>query len=228
MGVIFHFRLILEAFRERILVAPRIARTNSSAISCLVSGNDTQKEGRHEMKVMGFNGSPRKSANTQALVEGVLKGAAAKCDGCKKELGKCIQKDDLSPLLQEMKDCDAIVLGTPIYWFHVSSQLKTLIDRFYCFFGWEPHPETGELKEIYAFPKGKKFVIVTSRGDDENTKTLPELYQQVANWLNVVATAMGSSSTEFVNHYGSYNLRDSAREDTELMAKAESVGEGLV
>ena len=199
------------------------------------------------MKLMGFNGSPRKNGNTQTLVEAVLKGAAARgaetrlvnlhelnmkgclgCDGCKKKLGTCIQKDDLSPLLQEMKDCNAIVLGTPIYWFHVSSQLKTLIDRFYCFFGWEPHPETGELKEIYAFPKGKKFVIVTSRGDEENTKALPELYLQVANWLNVVTKAMGSSSTEFVNHYGSYNLRDSARENAELMAKAGSVGEALV
>ena len=199
------------------------------------------------MKVMGFNGSPRRGANTQTLLEAVLKGAARNgaetrlvnlhelnmkgclgCDACKKDLGTCVQKDDLSPLLREMKDCDAIVLGTPVYWFHVSSQLKALIDRFYCFFGWEPDPDTGEMKEIYGFPKGKKFVIVTSRGDEENTQTLPELYEQVSGWLNVVAAAMGSSSTEFVNHYGSWNLRDSARDSAELIAKAESAGASLV
>jgi len=199
------------------------------------------------MKVMAFNGSPRKNANTQTLIDAVLKGAESKgaetrivdlhkldmkgcmgCDACKLDLGKCVQKDELSPLLQEMKDCDAIVLGTPVYWFQVSAQLKTLIDRFYCFFNWEPDPETGEMKEIRGFPEGKKFVVVTSRGDEENTQVLPMLYEQLEGWLNIVTMAMSASSTEFINHYGSMNLKDSAADNDELMAKAEAVGEGLV
>ncbi|UCD56485.1 MAG: flavodoxin family protein [Candidatus Hydrogenedentota bacterium] len=199
------------------------------------------------MKVIGFNGSPRKGANTETLVKAVLKGAAGKgaetrlvnlnelsikgcqgCDACKNDLGTCVQKDDISPLLQEMKECDAIVLGTPIYWFHVSSQFKALIDRFYCFFGWEPDPDTGELKEITTFPKDKKFVIVTSRGDEENTKVLPQLYGYIHEWLNIIAAAMRSSSTEIINHYGSWNLKDSALNDSDLIARAESVGASLV
>ncbi len=199
------------------------------------------------MKVIAFNGSPRKGANTQTLLEAVLKGAADKgaetrlvnlrdlkykgclgCDDCKKDLGRCVQKDDLSPLLQEMASCDAVVLGTPVYWFHVSSQMKALIDRFYCFFGWEPDPETGELKEIHTFPKGKKFVIVTSRGDAEDTKAVPHLYEHLSEWLRVVAAAMHPSSTEFINHYGSYNLKDSARDDSDLVTRAEAIGASLV
>jgi len=198
------------------------------------------------MKVIGFNGSPRKNANTETLVGAVLKGAEDKgaetrlinlnqldikgcqgCDSCKLDLGKCVLKDDLSPLLQEMKDCDAVVLGTPIYWFHVSSQIKALIDRCYCFFTWEPDPETGEMKERSAFPKGKKFIFVTSRGDEENTQVLPQLYEHAQEWLNIVGFAMGSSSTEFINHYGSMNLKDSASDNAELIAKAESVGASL-
>jgi len=65
------------------------------------------------MKIIGINASPRKKANTQTLVEAVLEGAAEKgaetrmvnlremningclgCEGCKKHLGKCVQKDD--------------------------------------------------------------------------------------------------------------------------------------
>jgi multimeric flavodoxin WrbA len=86
------------------------------------------------MKVIGINASPRKKANTQTLVEAILNAAAEKgaetrlvnlreltingclgCEGCKRQLGKCVQKDDLTPLLQAMATFDAIVLGTPVY-----------------------------------------------------------------------------------------------------------------
>ena len=199
------------------------------------------------MKVIGFNASPRKNANTQSLVEAVLKGAENKgaetrlinlnqlnvkgcqgCEACKKDLGKCFQKDDLSPLLKEMAECDAVVLGTPVYYYQVSSQLKALIDRFYCFVNFELDPETWEVKEIRAFPEGKKFVVVTSRGDVEETETYPELYEQLQNWFNAVVSGMKPASTEFINHYGSMNMRDAARENAELISKAESIGASLV
>jgi len=199
------------------------------------------------MKIIGFNASPRKNANTQSLVEAVLKGAESKgaetrlinlnqlnvkgcqaCEACKKDLGKCFQKDDLSPLLKEMAECDAVVLGTPVYYYQVSSQLKALIDRFYCFVNFELDPETWEVKEIRAFPEGKKFVFVTSRGDVEETKTYPELYEHLQNWLNAVLAGMRPASTEFINHYGSMNMKDAAKENDELMEKAQSIGASLV
>jgi multimeric flavodoxin WrbA len=198
------------------------------------------------MKVMAFNGSPRKKGNTETLIKTILKGAQSKgaetrlinlnelkidgcqgCDACKAHLGKCVLKDDLSPLLEEMQTCDAIVLGTPVYWFHVSAQFKALVDRFYCFFAWEPDPETGEIKEIRGFPKGKAFVVVTSRGDEEKTKVMAEAYDHLQQWLSIVPAAMGASSAEFINQYGSMNLRDSAENDDDLMARAKAAGEAL-
>jgi multimeric flavodoxin WrbA len=96
------------------------------------------------MKIIGINASPRKGANTQTLVEATLHGAKDQdvdthlvnlrelkingcigCEGCKKHLGKCVQKDDLTFLLEEMTTYDAIVLGTPVYWYHVTSQFKS-------------------------------------------------------------------------------------------------------
>jgi multimeric flavodoxin WrbA len=200
------------------------------------------RKGRTTVKVIGFNGSPRKNANTAALVEAVLKGAASKgaetrlvhlnelnmkgcqgCVACKKEPGHCAYEDDLTPLLEELKESDAIVLGSPIYWFRVSAQLKALIDRFYCYMGEETNPETGERTPYFVFPPGKKFVIVTSQGDEN-----PALYQQTLDWLGLVATVMSASSTEFITHCGSEDDRDSARKNAELMGKAESVGASLV
>jgi len=199
------------------------------------------------MKVIGFNGSPRKNGNTATLVSSVLKGAESRgaavrlvnlhelkmkgcqgCEGCKKDLGRCVQKDDLSPILRELAEYDGIVLETPIYWWHVNPQLKILTDRFYCFFTGEVNPETGEVKYETAFPQGRKFVVVTSRGEEENFKLFPELYGYLSEWLKMLTTLMGASATEFVSHYGSFNDRNSARNNADLVARAEAIGASLV
>lgn len=199
------------------------------------------------MKVIGINASPRKDANTATLVETVLKGAAGKgaetklvdlrkldmnpcigCDKCKENLGHCVQKDDLTPLMEEMATYDAVVLGTPVYWFHASAQFKTLVDRLYCYYGAQVDPETNEMKEILTFPEGKKVVFVTSRGDPEDKKDYDALYGYMNEWLQVVGMAMQASRMEFIHHYGSGNEKDAARKDADLLARAESVGASLV
>ena len=48
-----------------------------------------------------------------------------------KNNGICIQNDDMKKLLQEFKKADILVLATPIYFYGISSQMKTFIDRTY-------------------------------------------------------------------------------------------------
>ena len=199
------------------------------------------------MKIIGINASPRRKANTQTLVENVLAGAADKgaetrmvnlsqlningclgCEGCKKQLGKCVQKDDLTPLLQDMAASDAIVLGTPVYWFHVSAQFKILVDRLYSFFGMETDPDTGETKTKSAFPAGKKMVLVTSRGDEEPAPMYSQFYKYMNEWLNIIPGALGAKNVEILNQYGAHMDRKSALNDEELLGKAKALGEKLV
>ena len=194
------------------------------------------------MKIMGFNGSPRKNSNTQALIEAVFKGAEDKgaqthlvnlnegnirgcqgCDGCKKNPGRCVQKDDLSPLLEELTACDALVLGTPVYYYHASAQFKAFADRLYCFLGYDSESPDGTK---IAFPAGKKMVTVTSRGDVKEALNRPELYDYFEEWLKMVTGFLGPASVEFVHHYESGTIK--ARDNAELMARAASVGASLV
>ncbi|MCU0600474.1 MAG: flavodoxin family protein [Desulfobacterales bacterium] len=198
------------------------------------------------MKVIGINASPRKNANTQTLVESVLNGAAQNgartrlvnlrdlningclgCEGCKKHIGKCVQKDDLTPLLQELKDYDAIVLGTPVYWFHVSAQFKMLVDRLYSFLEYGTDPETGKDYYRFEFPAGKKFVVVVSRGDGEPTQMLPQFYDYLNEWLNMIPLSLGASSIDFVHHYGAETDRKSAKNNAGLIEKAQAAGSRL-
>ena len=104
------------------------------------------------MKVIAFNGSPRKKWNTATLIEKALEGAAShgakteliylydlnfkgciSCFACKtiggKSYGRCAVKDDLTPLFKKIEKADAIILGSPIYFGYVSGEMKSFMER---------------------------------------------------------------------------------------------------
>jgi multimeric flavodoxin WrbA len=100
-----------------------------------------------QKKILILSGSPRKGGNSDILCEAFGKGAeeaghntekiylheqkigfCKACNACQKT-GNCIQKDDMSAILQKMVNADVIVLATPVYFYTMSAQLKTLIDR---------------------------------------------------------------------------------------------------
>ncbi|MGD0280283.1 MAG: flavodoxin family protein [Smithella sp.] len=100
------------------------------------------------MKIIGLNGSPRrKNSRTGQLVNKVLESAAAKgartefldimklkikpctaCDKCHKT-GYCVQKDDFNQTYEKIMSADGLVLGSPVYIYQVTAQLKNWIDR---------------------------------------------------------------------------------------------------
>jgi multimeric flavodoxin WrbA len=53
------------------------------------------------------------------------------CTGCGTCVStkRCVQKDDMDDILDEMKIADTIVLASPIYFYTICGQLKTMIDR---------------------------------------------------------------------------------------------------
>jgi multimeric flavodoxin WrbA len=105
-----------------------------------------------QMEVIAFNGSARKTSNTATLLQKALDGAASQgattklvhlydldykgcksCFGCKtkggKSYGKCAVKDDLTPILKEVEKADALILGSPIYFWAVSGEMKSFMER---------------------------------------------------------------------------------------------------
>ena len=199
------------------------------------------------MKIIGINTSPRKRANTQTLVEAVLEGAAEKgvetrlvnlreltthgclgCEGCKKHLGKCVQKDDLTTLLQDMTGYDGIVMGTPVYWYHVTAQFKMLVDRLYCFFEFGENPDTGEQTSNSAFPSGKKLLFIISRGDPEPPKLFPQFYEHLNEWLTLIPLSLGAVGYKFFHQYEAGIDRKAAVNDPEILEKAKTYGAGFL
>ncbi|WP_372649500.1 flavodoxin family protein [Draconibacterium sp.] len=101
------------------------------------------------MKVVAINGSPRRNGNTSLLIEETFKIFRAEgieteviqlgnkpvhgCTACGKcreiQDRKCHIKNDLLNLcIEKMIEADGIILGTPVYFADVSTEIKALID----------------------------------------------------------------------------------------------------
>jgi multimeric flavodoxin WrbA len=102
------------------------------------------------MKVIAFNGSARKDGNTAILLKTVLaeleqdgieteliqlagkpiRGCTACYECVKRKDQKCILKgDSLNEYVQKMGESDGIILGSPVYFANMTSEIKALIDR---------------------------------------------------------------------------------------------------
>lgn len=102
-------------------------------------------------KIVILNGSPRKSGNTSALVKAFAEGAESaghtvaeffldkmEIHGCKGCFGghsdrncPCVQKDDMAKIYPAVRDCDVVVLASPLYYWTMSGQLRTALDRLF-------------------------------------------------------------------------------------------------
>lgn len=101
-------------------------------------------------RIVVLSGSPRKGGNTELLVNSFVDGAKVHndvevisireykvnpCTGCNScRIGssqRCVQKDDMGRVFEKLSDADILVIASPVYFYGVSAQLKTLIDRFH-------------------------------------------------------------------------------------------------
>lgn len=123
--------------------------------------------------------SPRKSGNSDILCDRFLQGAQEAghtvekirvaeshigfclgCDHCKRHEGVCVQHDDMAVILKKMIEADVIVMATPVYFYTMNAQMKTLIDRTYA---------------RYTEVRGKEFYVILTAADsslDMMTRTV--------------------------------------------------------
>jgi multimeric flavodoxin WrbA len=118
------------------------------------------------MHILGLVGSPRRNSNTDLIVSSILYGAGASnhtidkvylydvdiapcvdCRACKQGSCKCALGDGMQMLYPKLEEADAIVFGTPLYWYGPSAKMKLFIDRL------RPFVSSKKLE-------GKKAVLV--------------------------------------------------------------------
>lgn len=105
------------------------------------------------MNILVLNGSPRPHGNTAALVNTFADEAqkaghhvsvfqienrdirgCKNCDACRATLnGNCVQKDDMQEIYPVMRECEMLVIASPIYYYSLTGQTHCAIERIYAF-----------------------------------------------------------------------------------------------
>ena len=98
-------------------------------------------------RVLIISSSPRKGGNSETLAAALAKGTREAgnqvetvslrekqvgfCKGCLAclNLGHCVIQDDAVEIAAKMHDANVLVFATPVYYYCVSGQLKTMLDR---------------------------------------------------------------------------------------------------
>ena len=138
-------------------------------------------------KVLILSSSPRKGGNSEALAAAFAKGAKEAgnrvetvylrekqygfCKGCFACLktGHCAIKDDAVEIAAKMHNADVLVFATPVYYYSVSGQLKTMLDRANPLFGTD-----------YAFTKA--YLLATAAEDEP--ETVEGTVKAVQGWVD--------------------------------------------
>ncbi len=123
-------------------------------------------------KILIISTSPRRGSNSEALAEAFASGAREAghevelvslrgkdvqfCRGCFvcQETQRCVIHDDADTLRQKALEADVLVFATPIYYYEMSGQLKTLLDRFNPLF-----PSDYAFRDVY---------LMTAAAEDED------------------------------------------------------------
>ena len=123
-------------------------------------------------KVLIISTSLRNNSNSDALAKAFAKGAKEAghqvteislknktvgfCKGCLAclKLGYCVIKDDAVEIAKQMHDAEVIVFATPIYYYEMAGQMKTMLDRANCLYGTD-----------YAF---KDIYMLSTAAEDED------------------------------------------------------------
>lgn len=148
------------------------------------------------MNILGIAGSARKNGNSEILLDKVLEGARSRgavtekivlnrfnikpCGGggrCHKT-GICYIKDDMTAIYKKLKNADAIIVASPVYFGSLPGQLKIMIDR--CQSIWAENFIIKKKKPRLA--KKGIFLSVSSHKNEsffENSRQIIEIFFMV-------------------------------------------------
>lgn len=165
-------------------------------------------------KTLVITTSLRKNSNSTALANAFAKGAAdsgneveiislidksiAFCKGCLvcQKTQKCVIRDDTAEIVEKMKNADIIAFATPIYYYEMSGQMKTLLDRA------NPlYPSDYKFRDIY---------FLASAAEEEED-TMDKAVSGLEGWIDCfekaklkgIVKALGVTNEGDINHHSS-------------------------
>lgn len=149
------------------------------------------------MNIVVLTGSPHKNGSSNLLADCFRQGAQEAghsveiidtahagihpCTGCIRcgYDGPCVQKDDVAAIREKILAADMLVFATPLYYYGMSAQLKTMIDRF-----------CAVNSSLQRKRMKSALLAVAWNGDDWTFEALEAHYKTLVRYLNL--TDMGT------------------------------------
>lgn len=150
------------------------------------------------MKIVAVLGSPRPQGNSAGLAQRLLdaaEGLGAEvqrffvnkmefkgcqgCEECKTKSDRCVLEDELTPVLEVIKQADALVLASPVYFGDISGRLKCFFDRTYSYLNTDFSSR---------LPRGKKAVMVLVQAQPEESE-FNDIFPRYERWLRLYGFA---------------------------------------
>ena len=186
-------------------------------------------------KVIILKGSPRKNGNSAILAAQVAAGAEAvgaevksfylhgmdiqPCDACDACQGvadlDCVIEDDMQILYPKLREADAVVYASPIYWFTVSAQMKLFMDRCYGLGG-----DSDEI-EYHALAGKRIGIVLTYGGDDPFDSGAVNAIRTFQDMFNYIPAEIAGIV------YGYASDAGKIRQNQEVMKEAYELGREL-
>lgn len=163
------------------------------------------------MKIVVLEGSPNRKGSSNILADCFRQGAEEAghtveiidtahanihpCTGCIHcgYEGPCMQKDDVEEIRRKILDADMMVFVTPLYYYGMSAQLKTMIDRF-CAFN----------SSIQRKHMKSALLAVAWNSDNWTFQALEAHYKTLVQYLNLEDMGMvlgtGCGTTSMTQH----------------------------
>ena len=159
-------------------------------------------------KVLVLSSSPRRGGNSDLLCDQFIDGSkeighvtekiflkdkkinyCTGCGTCIDRGKKCSQKDDMAEVLDKMVEADVIVMATPVYFYTMCGQMKTLIDR---------------TCSRYTEITNKDFYFIVTAADDSK----PAMERTLEEFRGFINCLDGANEKGIVYGTGAWNMGD--------------------
>ncbi|MYL63455.1 flavodoxin family protein [Bacillus hwajinpoensis] len=144
------------------------------------------------MKIVVLYGSTREHGNTEVLTEQVIKNLPVQriflkdfqiapiVDQRHDESGFTKVRDDYEQIVLPMMDADVLIFATPIYWYGMSSIMKTYIDR------WSQTARDDGYSNFKEVMSNKQVYLIAVGGDEPRIKGLPliQQFEYICEFMN--------------------------------------------
>ena len=168
-------------------------------------------------KVLILNGSPRKNGNTTKMVEEFVKSATnlgheifvenvahlnikgcMACEYCHNQgQGVCVQKDDMQKIYPILKEVDTIIFASPVYYFTMSAQIQSVLQRSYA---------------LWTMPNLKKCGLILSSESSDVYDAIVSQFNSVISWWGAenlgIVTAPGIHFNEDNSEHAQNKLKE--------------------